>query len=404
VLVRMTEACDPKDAGSMGAHYVAQAARRAGCEVVTGPGPCDVELVSVHHCEDFMRLAAIPRMGRVRIAGGHVMANNCRPAVPYADAICIGEGETWIIEALRRLETDCRADALRGMPGALVCADWPCEIPHATWEPGVPRNPPYLNRAADGHAATWYLEMARGCPYACHYCELGNTVPYRIQDTAWLCEQLRTLPRGAHVSLFAPDEASHPGYSDCLRTISECGLVTMFGSVRADQATRRDLPFPPNMLLRVGLDGLTQETRNRVGKPITDDDVVRYFTVMSERGHANFKTFLVVGYPWERSCDVAQWAALWERVRRIPRAANAHVRIKVTPLIPQPSTPLADAEARYDLLTHEALRQWFRRAAKPFRSDRPGWFIEQDGAIMSRRKWQEQCRLTKGGIDACSAH
>lgn len=402
--VRMIEVCEPKDAGSIGAHYVCEAARAAGYAVEIGPGPCDVELVSVHHCEDFLRLARLPRQGCVRIAGGHVMANNCRPAIPYADAICIGEGETWIVEALRRLSGDMRPESLRGMPGALVCSDWPCDIPAATWEDGVPRNPPYRNRGAVGHAATWYLEMARGCPYSCHYCELGSTVPYRIQDTAWLCDQLRTLPRGAHVSLFAPDEASHPGYADCLRTIAECGLVTMFGSVRADQVARRDLPFSRNMLLRVGIDGLTQETRTRVGKPITDDAIAHYFTLMSQRGHANFKAFLVVGYPWERAADVDEWTALWERVRRIPRAANAHVRIKITPLIPQPSTPLADAAARYNMVLHDRMRQWFRKVAKPLRSDRPGWFIKQDGCIMSRRRWETQCRLTKGDVNVCSDH
>jgi radical SAM superfamily enzyme YgiQ (UPF0313 family) len=399
----MTEASDSKDAGSMGAHYVAQAAMRSGHHLVAD-GQCDIEMVSVHHCEDFTRLAAMPRRGRLRLAGGHVMANNCRPAIPFADAICIGEGETWIGEALRRLSADFRAQALRGMPGALVCSDWPCDLPAPAWETSVPRNEPYLNKTATGHAATWYIEMARGCPFACHYCELGHTVPYRIQDTAWLCDQLRNLPRGAHVSLFAPDEASHPGYAECLRTIANCGLVTMFGSVRADQVAKRDLPFPRNMLLRVGLDGLTQETRARVDKRITDQDIVDYFTLMSQRGHSNFKAFLVVGYPWERRADVDAWDALWERIRRIPRDANAHVRIKVTPLIPQPSTPLAHAAARYDMLVHDALRQWFRRVAKPFRADRPGWFIVQDGAIMSRRRWQQQCRLTKGGIEACSAH
>jgi len=400
MLVKMVEACADRDAGSMGAHYVAESARRAGYTVEAGPGPCDVELVSVHHCEDFIRLAAMPRVDRIRIAGGHAMANNCRPAIPYADVICLGEGETWIVEALGRLARECHPDVLRGMPGTVVCSDWPCDIPTPVWEPGVPRNPPYLNRAAAGHAATWYLEMARGCPFACHYCELGNTVPYRIQNTAWLCEQLRAIPRGDRVSLFAPDEASHPGYGDCLRTIADCGLITMFGSVRADQVTRHDLPFPRNMLLRVGLDGLTEQTRVRVGKPIMDSDIVDYFSIMSDRGHANFKVFLVVGYPWERADDVDQWAALWERVRRIPRAANAHVRIKVTPLIPQPSTPLAGCVGRYDLLMHNRISQWFRRVAKPFRADRPGWFFDQDGQIMSRRRWKLQCELTAGNIDA----
>lgn len=399
----MREACLPKDRGSIGCHYIMEAARRAGYSVdYDVAGDYDVELVSVHHCEDFLRLAVLPKIAPIRIAGGHVMASNCLPAIPYADAICIGEGETWIAEVLGRLERRLDVKVLRSLQGTLICADYHGLLPEAVWERFCPRNPPYLNRAADGHARVWYLELARGCPYQCHYCELGNTVPYRPQNTDWLINQIHNIDRlqSSHISLLAPDEASHPGYNDILRAVADAKLVTMFGSVRADQVARRNLPFPSNMLLRVGLDGLTETTRAKVGKPITNNQVVDYFRVMSDRGHNNFKVFLIVGYPWETSKDVNEWVALWERIRRLARDANAHVRVKVTPLIPQPKTPLAGCAAHYDLMTHEKLREWFYSVAKPLRADRPGWFIEQDGRIMSHKRWRLQCQLTAGGVNA----
>lgn len=76
MLIRMIEACDPKDTGSMGAHYIVESAKAAGFVVELGSGACDVELVSVHHCEDLVRLVMLPKSGKVRIVGGHIMVTN----------------------------------------------------------------------------------------------------------------------------------------------------------------------------------------------------------------------------------------------------------------------------------------------------------------------------------------
>lgn len=393
----MREACSEKDKGSMGAQYVRWAAEGAGFAVEQdGSGPCDIELVSVHSVRDYDRVSRMPKVG-LRIIGGHPCAVNPRPLIPFADVICVGEGESWIISALTALSKDLRPEACAGLPGTIISASWEngSPIPKPNQERPIPPHPAYLNRSGDGHARVWYLEMARGCPYSCHYCELGNTLSYRTQHTQHLLEQVDAIDvsQSNRVSLFAPDEASHPGYGEVLQRIHDRGLITGFGSMRIEQVLRKNLPLKANMLIRVGMDGLTEETRFRVGRKQDDAYFVDYFRTMSERGHANFKLFMIVGYPWETAKDADTWFALMSRIGRIERRANAHLRIKITPLIPQPGTPLADVSPRYDHPMISRIENWVK-AWRP--RNTPGWFFAQDGTVMNELAWRKECLYAAG--------
>lgn len=399
IRIGLTEACEVESRGSMGCQYILNSLKSDGWDVELAydedRSQCDVELVSVHHCTDFPRLKAMPRMAPLRIVGGHPTTNNIRPAVPFADAFCIGEGETWIKHAIRRLNDRLTCDSLRGLPGTLIRDDHTGEIPRGNTEDGVPRHPAYLNRSGEGHARVWYLEMARGCPFRCTYCELGWAWKYRMQDTQYLLDQIDAIDKkqSKKVSLFAPDEASHPGYGEVLDRIHERGLITSFGSMRLDVIMKRRLPFKPNMLIRVALDGLTESTRFRTGRKISDEDVYGYFRFMTDRGHRNFKVFMVFGYPWEVPSDFDQWESLYDRIARISVTDNTRLRVKFTPLIPQPSTPLGDVQAVYDPRMIGRIKTWFDKVGRPW--SRPGWFVANDG-LMSERSHALQCRLTSG--------
>lgn len=402
IRVTITEATDRENRGSMGAHYVREAARWAGFNVeyeeIESRGLADVELVSVHHCMDWPRLARLPRTSPIRLAGGHPTTNNIRPGVRFADAWCVGEGETWIAHALRRLNNGGGIGSLRELPGTVI-GTGDRILPPANTEASVPRHPPYLNRDIEGHSRVWYLELSRGCPFACDYCELGWAWKYRTQNTTWLLEQIDGIDRrtSSRVSLFAPDEASHPGYGEILQRIHDRKLITSFGSMRLEQVMRRDLPFRPNMLIRIAVDGLTEDTRNRVHRRQTNQSIYDYFRYMTDRGHTSFKVFTIFGYPWESLTDFDEWQWLWSRILSIPRRVNAHVRVKFTPLIPQPSTPLGDCDPIYDEAMAQRIRSWFHTVRMPTR--RPGWFVVSDG-VMSRATHARQVRLTRGDEDA----
>ena len=398
----MIELAKDDDTGSIGAHFVADHARREGFDVEhvapdsTASG-YDVELVSVHHCTDWPRLANLPKRGKIRIIGGHVMSNNARPGIPLSDAVCVGEGESWIKAALNRLEENPDPSSLRGLPGTIVSADHkPGDpIPEPNIEDPLPDNGPYLNRPGT-LSARWYIEIARGCPWKCHYCELGHSMPYRHYPTETILQKMAMIdPIGSKkLNFFAPDEASHPGYNKLMDELRRLKYQQAFGSYRVDQVIRKDVvPYSKSQLVRVGVDGLTEATRLRVNKRISDDMLVKFFEKLSGHGHVQFKMFMLIGYPWEKAEDFKEWELLMRRISSIPVKKNCWVRIKWTPLIPQPCTPLADAKAQYDMKLVAKIHRWHtlhRNIVK-----HPGWHFECDG-LMGIESHKRQIDLTWG--------
>lgn len=404
--IAMIEACKPRDAGSIGAFYIVEHARRAGYAVDFLPRPkrgYDVELISVHHCADFPRLAMMEKKARWRIVGGHPMQSNPRPVIPFADAVCIGEGESWIGEALSSLKKTDDIEFLSNLPGTIISKNWQrgAAVPAANYEKPLPDNPPYLNRPGTRSAA-WYIEIARGCPYSCTFCELGSSSPFRYYPEEHLHKVLdmADTSKARKINFYAPDEVSHPKYHELFAHLMQLGYSASFSSMRIDSVLRRGVPpdMKRNHLVRVGIDGLTEQTRFRVNKKITDDSIVKYFRLLVDRGHVRFKMFYIFGYPWEKLVDFDEFETLMERLRReVILKKNIAVRIKWTPFIPQPCTPLGNVDPIYDFVLVDKIRIWHALNDKPRYRDKPGWFFEADaGGPMSFQSHRRQVELTRG--------
>jgi hypothetical protein len=147
------------------------------------------------------------------------------------------------------------------------------------------------------------------------------------------------------------------------------------------------------MLIRVGVDGICEATRRRVDKPITDDMVVEYFSQLLARGHVNFKMFFIFGYPWEQVGDFDHFEMLMRRVFALPLRTNVSLRIKWTPFVPQPCTPLGMEKAQYDFKMVDKINVWHALCARPHVS--PGWYVENDG-MLGPANHRRQCELTIG--------
>lgn len=390
--------------GSYGFWLVRRAATQAGHTVhaKSDGGTYDCELVSVHHCLDFPRLARMKKIAPIRIVGGHPLAANPRPVIPHADVVLLGEGEEWIVDALAVLAGGGCAEDLDGMTGTIVTSNWTAgdDLPRPVFSRRLPATEPYLAPGGEGHARNWYIEVARGCPYSCKFCSLGNLAPYRVKHRRDVIAELDMVDRSqSHkVTFMAPDEASHPGMAQFLDALKPRRLTSMFGSMRIEQIEKHSIKPKPNMLIRMGIDGLSERLRFDTGKKITNSHIIKFFERMHD--HANFKFFMIIGYPGETEADWREWADVMKVVLDTPRKANGHLRIKWTPLMPQPGTPYEDVEIQYPREMSRRVYEWHGQHRIPLRE--PGFYVRQDGDVMGPRGWKKQIELAHGDEDICA--
>lgn len=396
----MVEACGDSSSGSIGPFYIVESLRSIGYSIDILKKPkqgYDVELISVHHCSDFLLLAKMKKKAKIRIIGGHPMQNNPRPVIPLGDVICVGEGESWIKSAIQRLdESDLDIESLVGLPGTIISKDWVdgSLIPTANIEDPLPDNPPYLNRPGTRSAA-WYLEIARGCPFKCHYCELGHSTKFRKYSYQHLVKKIDQMDtsKTRKINFYAPDEASHPDFKELFDYLKKKGFLSGFSSMRIDTVMKSQPPLKMNTLIRVGIDGLTEKTRFRVNKKITNQQIIDYFKMFINKGHVQFKMFMIIGFPWEEVDDFKEFEYLMQQIFQIKLHKNISLRIKWTPFIPQPCTPLGKEKAIYDFGMVDKINVWHALHRRP--RVEPGIFIENDG-LMGIRSHKLQCKLTTG--------
>jgi radical SAM superfamily enzyme YgiQ (UPF0313 family) len=225
---------------------------------------------------------------------------------------------------------------------------------------------------------------------------LGNSSPFRLYKPDQICRALDQADTKItkKINFYAPDEASHPDYFLLFDELKKRGYNAAFSSMRIESILRRGLPnIPVNTLIRVGIDGLSWETRKRVNKKITDDMIVEYFDTFIQRGHIQFKMFMIFGYPWETIEDFSRFENLMRRLFALPLKKNISLRIKWTPFIPQPCTPLGGEIPNYNYDLVDKINVWHALHARP--QTYPGWYVENDG-LMSQRSHQRQCELTTG--------
>jgi radical SAM superfamily enzyme YgiQ (UPF0313 family) len=393
VKVCLWEACSEQDSGNIGAFYVKYWAEKAGVKIETiRPGSSktgyDIELVSVHHCTDLPRLANERKHGKIRIIGGHITFSNARPLIPFGDVICLGDGETWIFEAISKLSKKLDINELKELKGTIICKEWKIgdSIPGLNYENPLPKNPPYLNRQTEKNSR-WYVEIARGCPYSCSYCELGNSMPYRHYSLEDIIDSINSIDTSKSVKInwFAADESSHPNYNELMDIVIKRGYRQAYGSYRIDQVLKNEIKVSSGQLIRVGVDGLTEETRFRVKKKISNEMIIRYFKTLLQQGHHSFKIFMMFAYPWENLTDFDEFEAVMNSIIPMIAKHKAHLRVKWTPLIPQPCTPLGKEKALYNPLMEIRIKEWHRKIR--------GFGVECDG-IMSSESHQKQIDLT----------
>jgi B12-binding domain/radical SAM domain protein len=272
------------------------------------------------------------------VGGPHATA--CpREVAGYADYVVVGEGEY----TLPRLLEDLRDGGEGRIPGVM------------TGDFFMPATTSVLVDAYPAFSAIkGYVEITRGCPHACGYCQtpqiFGHCMRHRSVDAVARFANRHEQSRFVSPNAFAyGSDGVHPRWDKVEHLFRACRHQIFFGTfpseVRPEFVCRESLSlvtqYCSNTRLHFGAQSGSDEVLGKLRRGHTVADVLKAVDRCRDFALEPVVDF-IVGLPFESDDD--QRATL-DLIREVSRHGSIHVHR----FIPLPGTPLAGTVAR-DLL------------------------------------------------------
>ncbi len=295
------------------------------------------------------------------IGGGPLTFSNPNVAIPFVDVLIVGEGEERLPQVLEILESTPGRRAAIEAAGRLenVIVG---EIDEGRFEPLPPpaRSPKALLPAhsailtPDTELADMFLvEPERGCSRRCTFCVMrGGTAAggMRILPKE---RPLEVLPAEAkRVGLVGAAVTDLPHLESLVSDIVDSGRGVAISSLRADRLTERflhDLKRGGYRTITVASDGISERMRLALDRKVTEEDLVRAATKISDAGFHKMKVYEMIGAPGETDADVDElirFALELAKIQRLTLTFSTFVAKRNTPLDGQPFLGVKEAEAR----------------------------------------------------------
>jgi radical SAM family uncharacterized protein len=197
------------------------------------------------------------------------------------------------------------------------------------------------------------IEIMRGCPGKCRFCQ-STTIkrPLRFRRVETIVqaalEQYRTTGYN-EISLLSLSTSDYPDFDELMRRLQETfrplGVAVSLPSLRINE----QLLMVGDLLNTDRHSGLTlapeaarEDMRRRIGKPITNDDLLAGCRRAFENGFSRVKLYFMCGLPGERETDLEGIIDLSETISRLGKEVRgrlADVVANVSNFVPKPQTP-----------------------------------------------------------------
>jgi radical SAM family uncharacterized protein len=197
------------------------------------------------------------------------------------------------------------------------------------------------------------LEIMRGCPRRCRFCESGRTKgPVRRRSPERILELARRAYEAtgqSEISLTSLSPSDHPQLRTILVTLdaefAPKGVSLSLPSLR----TNDQLELVPRILGSVRKSGLTMvpeaarpALRRVIGKDVKDEHLFAGAREAWNRGWNHIKLYFMVGLPGETDDDIRAVGDLSRQVsllRREVAKGPGRVKVAVSNFVPKPHTP-----------------------------------------------------------------
>ncbi|MFN3265215.1 MAG: B12-binding domain-containing radical SAM protein [Deinococcales bacterium] len=300
------------------------------------------------------------------IVGGPLTSSNPYPVAPFADIICIGDGELIVpIVAEAWRNSSSRAEFLsdlEGRPGIYL----PDRMAHEPlWATAPKEKLPAFSQIVTPHSELsnmFLVEAQRGCPRPCTFC-LARTMygPNRNNEADDLLACIPDWVKKVGLVGAALSDFKHTKYVG--RVLTERGVKLGVSSIRADTVDEELAQILRDGGLRsftVASDAPSQRLRDWMKKGISSEDLLRTAHISKKLGFSSLKVYMMIGLPPETDDDISE---LIEFSREL--AAITKVAMGISPFVPKRHTPHhADPFAGV-----ETIEKRFKRIQKELRRD-----------------------------------
>ncbi len=302
----------------------------------------------------------------VVIVGGPLTSSNPYPLAPFADVICIGDGELIvpiIAEAYREAATRAEFyEMLEGRPGIYLPDRMNFEPMWATAP--VEKLPAYSQIVTPRSELSnmFLVEAQRGCPRPCTFC-LARTMygPNRNNEAQNLLDCIPDWVTKVGLVGAALSDFKHTKYVG--RTLTERGIKLGVSSIRADTVDTELAQILRDGGLRsftVASDAASQRLRDWMKKGISEADLTKTAHITKDLGFSGLKVYMMIGLPPENDDDITELIEFSRSLSKITKVAMG-----ISPFVPKRHTPHhADPFAGV-----EVIEKRFKRIQKELRRD-----------------------------------
>jgi radical SAM family uncharacterized protein len=313
----------------------------------------------------------------VIIAGGS-SALNPEPMADFIDIFVIGDGEDVILELMDCFREGKRAGDKAGrlrqaakIPGVYVPGLYQVDyqtdgtlksitpqaaeagqrierrivdkLPPPVTSPVVP----YLEVVHDRGA----IEIQRGCSRGCRFCQAGITYrPVRERPPEEILEAAGEIISNCgydEIALVSLSSSDYAGIGELVGNLSERypNLALSLPSLRIDESSVRlmeSLPARSKTGLTFAPEAGSERLRRAINKNITEETLLKTAATAFERGWTSLKLYFMLGLPTETEDDVADIAALVDKIRGVGRKSGGRppaLRISASTFVPKAHTP-----------------------------------------------------------------
>jgi radical SAM superfamily enzyme YgiQ (UPF0313 family) len=272
--------------------------------------------------------------------GGPLTSSNPYPLAPFADVICIGDGEMIvpiIAEGWREANSKREFfDLVEGRPGIFLPERDRFE---PMWATAPVEKLPAYSQIVTPHSelSNMYLvEAQRGCPRPCTFC-LARTMygPNRNNQAQDLLDCIPDWVTKVGLVGAALSDFKHTKYVG--RTLTERGVKLGVSSIRADTVDEELAQILRDGGLRsftVASDAASQRLRDWMKKGISEADLLKTAHISKNLGFSGLKVYMMIGLPPEDDDDITELIEFSRTLSKITRVAMG-----ISPFVPKRHTP-----------------------------------------------------------------